>query len=264
MIPYIPLLKPHLGSQIVKGHSSGPAGGLVGCWLMNENGKVLSTILDSSGNENTGSLIADTHFVPGKFGSALDFDGTGDYVELVGTADFTQDFTQFSVVTLIKNDNIELPINHEYVNKASSTTAWRLYKGINESWNFHMYVSVAVFTQITSAANIDEDLLWHCLVGTWDGSDLRLYVDNKLVAGPTAFAGPIRNIADTVKFGVNVDGQQSHVMIYNRALGSSEIALLVQEPFVMFKDPNEVALLGGFVAAAGTILPQITSAYMRI
>lgn len=53
-------------------------------------------LIDLSGNKNTGTLVADTHFVPGKFGSVLDFDGTSDYVEVTdnpslnfGTGDFT-------------------------------------------------------------------------------------------------------------------------------------------------------------------------------
>jgi len=52
----------------------------VGLWLMNEGSG--SIINDLSGNRNTGSLVGDTHFVPGKYGSCLDFDGTEDYVKV--------------------------------------------------------------------------------------------------------------------------------------------------------------------------------------
>jgi len=70
--------KPMLGQQVDRSHPC--AKGLVGFWLMNEG--TGNRIQDLSGNRITGTLVADTHFVPGKFGSALGFDGTGDYVSI--------------------------------------------------------------------------------------------------------------------------------------------------------------------------------------
>ena len=72
----MPVLKPIRGIRQNKSHPL--ARGLVGYWLLNEG--TGEKAFDLSDNGNTGTLQGDTHFVPGKFGSALDLDGTGDYV----------------------------------------------------------------------------------------------------------------------------------------------------------------------------------------
>ncbi len=69
--------KPPLGSQpIIR------VPGLVADWVMNDGGGPLSKIQDYSGNGNHGTLVADTHFVGGRVGPALSFDGTEDEVTL--------------------------------------------------------------------------------------------------------------------------------------------------------------------------------------
>lgn len=45
---------------------------------------------DSSGNNNHGKLHDDVKFVPGKFGKAASFDGTGDYISVVPKSDVTK------------------------------------------------------------------------------------------------------------------------------------------------------------------------------
>jgi len=54
-----------------------PERNIVGDWPMNSLG---GRIFDRSGNDHTGTLVGDTHWVLGKFGPALRFDGTSDYV----------------------------------------------------------------------------------------------------------------------------------------------------------------------------------------
>ncbi|MHC4494231.1 MAG: hypothetical protein ACYSYM_00240 [Planctomycetota bacterium] len=69
------------------------AEGLVGYWPLDEGGG--TTTADASGNGNDGTLNA-PKWDAGKFGSALNFDGVDDYVDLgnppildFGTGDFT-------------------------------------------------------------------------------------------------------------------------------------------------------------------------------
>jgi len=70
--------------------------GLVGHWTFNEGAG--TTASDSSGNNNTGTLINGPIWTTGKIGQALDFDGVNDYVDLgggAGTIERIGSLTQF-------------------------------------------------------------------------------------------------------------------------------------------------------------------------
>ena len=67
------ILKPRIGLRL--NHSHPLANNLVGCWLMNEGSG--NKAYDLSGNENDGTII---NALWG--GGALNFDGTGDYVDI--------------------------------------------------------------------------------------------------------------------------------------------------------------------------------------
>lgn len=76
---------------------------IAGIWLFDEgNGEVTK---DSSGNGNDGKLMKGPKWVGGKFGSALEFDGTDDYVDAGSGAslDITGDIT---VVAWIKPSRV--------------------------------------------------------------------------------------------------------------------------------------------------------------
>jgi len=76
---------------------------VVGLWGFDEGAG--QTAKDSSGNDNDGQLMGDTRWVNGKFGSALQFDGALDYVEVLHDA--TLDITkELSIVAWAKFDEI--------------------------------------------------------------------------------------------------------------------------------------------------------------
>ncbi|KKL14339.1 hypothetical protein LCGC14_2516680 [marine sediment metagenome] len=85
--------KPIMGVQLNYGHDK--SRGLVGIWIFNDKPGVVGRTYDLSGNGNHGTLVADTHSVPGKFGNALDFDGTGDTVQIPNSSSlsFSGDMT---------------------------------------------------------------------------------------------------------------------------------------------------------------------------
>ena len=83
------ILKPRLFRKPNKGHRL--SRGLVGYWLLNESSG--NKVFDLSGNGNTGTLVANTHWVPGGFGPsailAPEFDYIGFDSEIVGAGDVT-------------------------------------------------------------------------------------------------------------------------------------------------------------------------------
>jgi hypothetical protein len=69
---------------------------------------------------------------------------------------------------------------------------------------------------------------WHYVVGTYDGSNLRLYVDGVLAGGPTASTSSA-GAAGSIDIAANATsgffaGTLDEIAIYGRALSASEIA----------------------------------------
>ena len=75
---------------------------VVGLWLFDEAGG--STVLDSSGNNNHGTVVNAPIWVDGRFGSALAFDGTGNCVNT--NKKLLNRVSEFTVVAWVKPGNI--------------------------------------------------------------------------------------------------------------------------------------------------------------
>ena len=100
---------------------------------------------------------------------------------------------------------------------------------------------------------------WQQVVGVRENDGtLNLYIDGILQSTPGTKAGAIV-CTDGLRMGLDqantydYSGQIDIPMMWNRALSAAEIALLYRESFCMFKDPAEIALLGGYQAAVGGI-----------
>ena len=222
------ILKPPKGAMVNRG--SNFARGLVGLWLMNEGGG--NTIFDLSGNGNVGSLVADTHFVPGKFGSVLDFDGTGDYVEVAQKHGFSG-----TIGSLVFWAKINLNIGH-FCNYRKGLSNQLRIQGNTE----FLVVTFDGDTAIKSISfnNVTDDL-YHNFVFTWNNGNLKTYQDGIDTGEIAAGAGTgiwDFSLADAFEIGRSANyftGQIDHVMIYNRALSSIEILYLYRNPFAMFE-----------------------------
>lgn len=252
MMPYNTLLKPHLGTPINHAYSLGPAGGLVLAPVMNENGG--STVFDLSGNRNTGTFGGNISWISGKFGPAIDFpNGASDYITI-----------PYSNILAAVNDDITYSI---WV----SIDAFIDFDGVicqTGSDLGYQIILLAAGNGIRfrcraggSWKNLDSTgystgTLYH-LVLRHDGAndELEGFVDGVSIG--TVATGVINQSTGDYELGRangnTFNGQFSHGLVYNRILSASEIALQTREPFVMFKDPNEVAILGGFVAAGVTV-----------
>ena len=119
-------------------------------------------------------------------------------------------------------------------------------------------VGVVVVANFTGTKKVN-DGVWHHVAATFSiGDGSKIYIDG-LLDGIDADTTAMNNVGSVIhigrKFGSSSDfftGLIDLPIIYNRALSASEIALLFAEPFIMFKDPNEVAILGA-VSAVGSI-----------
>lgn len=226
--PYHRQQKPRLGTPINK--ATACKLGLVACYLFNDNPPLLGKTYDLSGNNNTGTLVAGTHSVPGKFGPALSFDGTGDYVSLTKPIQFA-DNVPWTVLFRAKQD-VSGANGMVLANATGVGFIW--CSGGDSLWFRTAEDTDTKFTEVTDFTS------YHDWVLTPSGTqNISLYKDGVLVATKEAASyntslniGLIgRAVTHTT---LDLDGQIEYVMIFNRTLSAGEIAQLYCKPFYMF------------------------------
>jgi RHS repeat-associated protein len=242
--------------------------GLVGYWKLDEN--TGQYIYDSSGNGNTGtrgSSSSTESYDPawtsyGRYGPALDFDGSNDYADLGdgSTLNLTGDFT---LAAWVKRDTL----NNTVCVLASGTGSTNPYyhQFLLEIEPGYYYDSArgcsrVVFSMGKSTKNgyyhqhigawdeFPEDSGWHHVAVTFSGTTSSLYVDG--VAGTSVTGTSGSRLTSSVldrrigsrAGGLNrFDGTIDDVRIYNRALSASEMQQLWRQsvPIVYLKQVTD-------------------------
>jgi hypothetical protein len=165
---------------------------LAGLWLFDEGEG--ETASDSSGNGHDGTLLGDTKWVKGKFGQALEFDGSGDLVDTLYTADDQN--AAWTVMCWVKLSGPSPHANMRLLVGRSNGTP-QLW--VNEAGNGQtMHKTGNDFQKCLGTTDIPEE--WTHLAGTFDGSLIRLYVNGVEEASMKPVGDPIPNIY-TVQIG---------------------------------------------------------------
>jgi hypothetical protein len=196
---------------------------LVGWWKLDNDVK------DSTANGNNGTITGAPTYGAGKIGSALTLNGTADYVDCGAGA--TLDITdQVTLSAWIKPANLANSAYQTFVGKGDH--AYNLQQTTGNLIQFYVYSGGtwrnANSAVITSTMNGS----WHHVAGTFDGAQLRLYQDGKMIAS-TLWAGTIATTTYSVSIGRNSEatgrqysGAIDDVRIYRGALPTSEIVKL--------------------------------------
>ncbi len=258
----MPLLKPPRGIQPHRSHPL--ARGLVGCWLLNE--ATGNKVFDLSGHGNAGTSSGNTCWKSGRFGPALRFDGSGDYVDCGSnnSLNFTSD--NFTISFWVNHDTTSVKqclfsrgkvvTNGYYVENHGDG---HIYFVTNQSGNL----------QITYGPSGMTAGGWYHIVIVRDGTKGKIYVNaeeinysvqpNIVDPASSSYSAKIAAEYDGTD---TLDGLIDDVKIYDRALAAWEIALLFREPFCMFERPVSPALLyvsaGQVVTLTGTLSAQST------
>lgn len=195
----------------------------IGAWLFDEGSGDITQ--DSSGNGNDGTLEG-PNWVDGKFGKALEFNGTSDYVN-VGN----------NPITDINGTNI-MSIS-AWVKRASKTS--KVLVAIRRSPGGYV-LGVGILgasanqIKMTKYAIVDiylgdfpQDTDWHHLVGVWNGKGQIAYIDGVVNANSadianfsSAAAGSLLIGGDTGDQGY-ADGTIDDVGIFNVALTEDDV-----------------------------------------
>ena len=201
--------------------------GLVGYWKMDEG--VGTTIADSSGIGNTGTLSGATipEWSSGKFGNSINLSSNNDYIN-IGEGGGLFDFgsNNFSISFWMNPDSLSTAFTR-ILGKASGAS-WEngyAFSTLNNTFAFWINGQTNV-----AAASLPSTGVWHHIIGTYDHSKIKLYIDGIEVASTPYTQNIIDTSLDfrigTIFNGGNTefDGKLDEVRLYNRALSPSEVS----------------------------------------
>jgi len=221
-----------------------PSDGLVGYWNFDEG-----TATDQSGNGNHGTKYGGPATVTGISGSALSFDGVDDWIDCGNGASLNPS-TAITLAAWYKptiswygagNDPI---IDKPYTSLSGPTYQYHLgVCGNLYPVPSHLAVGFdlspgGTWHWTSAPANTLTFHQWSFIVGTYDGSIMKLYV-NGVLKSSKAVSGTISNYGQHLRIAkyFNFYGQATflpgvidEVRIYNRALSVSEIQYLHDNP----------------------------------
>lgn len=200
--------------------------GLVAAYGFNEG--TGSTVTDKTGNGNNGSIFQATWYTTGKYGKALAFDGSNDYVSVPdsNSLDLSTGLTLEAWVRPTSSSGWRTVMMKEN----GSELAYAMYSRENTNRPSGWIRTNPTSGSSKSVAGTSGLALntWTHLTTTYDGSNLRLYVNGSLVR-TQATTGTLYSSSNPLKFGGNAvwgeyfAGQLDEIRIYNRSLNQTEI-----------------------------------------
>jgi hypothetical protein len=186
-----------------------------------------TSVVDASGNDNTGTTKNTTWVASGKYGGALSFDGTSAWVTVPDSASlhFSNGFTVEAWVNA--NGSLGTAWQAVAVKERTGGLVFGLYANSNRS------LPAAVVTAGTSAQTAYgtrqlRSARWTHLAETFDGSAVRIYVNGTL-RSTTLAAGSLPASTSPLRLGGDsvanefFRGLIDDARVYSRALSASEI-----------------------------------------
>lgn len=199
-----------------------------------------TTATDTSVNGNNGTLTNGPLWVTGQVGSAVDFDGTDDYIQKTDTAIqdfgdtdnftlsgwFNRDTATTDDVILAKRSSL-LAASAGYMVYLDDATDQLIFE-VSDGTDEYSLTSVTTFTATG----------WNHFVVVWDqdsAANSEIYING--IANSATDSGTIGNIGDlsnAVSFGIGVnslagddyDGKIDEIRVYDRTLSTDEIGQL--------------------------------------
>ncbi|HTX32529.1 MAG TPA: LamG domain-containing protein [Solirubrobacteraceae bacterium] len=207
-------------------------------WDLNENsGTVAHT--DNPLLSNNGTLQGGVTWTTGRFQSGLNFDGTDGEVYVPDSS--ALEGANVTVSAWVNAGTSPGAYRYIVAKGASGccTGSYGLYTGANGGLEFYIGTSPGSYVVSPDAGTAVWNGAWHNVVGTFDGSTVRVYVDGQQIGSGTPDTSPIQYgmptsndlaIGDYPWCSQDLDfaGTIDEVKVFNRALGPAEINLAYQ------------------------------------
>ncbi|MBI5697808.1 MAG: LamG domain-containing protein, partial [Thaumarchaeota archaeon] len=227
----------------------------VGYWRFQEGSG--TTANDSTGSGNTGTL---TNFActtldcnaasgwssNGRKGNGIVFDGSNDYVD-AGNNSVLDPINALSVSAWIKPYS---PASTSYLISKGPDDAVNGQFGLVLASKFYFNIRQnSAFNQVAGTTTINQNN-WYYVVGAWNGSTMRLYVNGVEEGTPYALSAPLTVNNGNLQIGwlgksgylYQFKGIIDEVQVWNRALTANDVNILYQ------KGSLKYSLLRGTVA----------------
>lgn len=214
------------GAAVVLGAGEKRTGPL-GYWRMDKPAGT-TVAYDDTSSDADGTLTnmdVDTCRVQGKFGRAIQFDGTDDYLNIPNNASLNITTNALSISAWIYTTTTN---DQTIINKwgdGASSQAYSLEISGGKA-TFKIYTTAEKTVQSSSAIPTDQ---WVHVAGIYDAAEMRIY-ENRVLKGTTpSVTGNIQTNVGVVRFGARTDnttarfqGKMDEVRIYNYARTEGE------------------------------------------
>ena len=244
------------GGQVAEVYNNGTpqttiTGTPIGWWKLDASATFDGSnwsIPDSSSNSNNGTMYgsvatlpaalqqSDLSFTSGYSPYALDFDGTDDYINCGNDSSLVPSSLTISLWFKTSGSASAIPrlLNKSYGGSPYDSYFIRINNGV---LNFKIGVSSAS-VQIAGTTNV-VDGNWHNVIGTYDGSQLKLYLDGNSEATPVSETRAIiENTSYNLTLGCELGaygfswaftGSMSNASLWNTALTSAQVTEIYNE-----------------------------------
>ena len=195
---------------------------VVGWWMFDELSG--SNVFDSTTNRLDGVLMGNPlpSRTSGVFWGALTFDGSQNYVEVPDASVLSPQVELTASAWFKPNMGAEgFAVSKWATNGVSGS--YRMWMGTHAEWS----VSIAGTEVIVTGTNTLSAGLWHLITGTYNGTNLSLYVDGSLDRSMSG-TGLVDMVTEPLMIG-GMNGKLDDVILLNFALTPDEVAWLYHE-----------------------------------
>jgi len=188
-----------------------------------------TTWFDLSGNGNNGTLTNGPTYSSNNLGSIV-FDGVNDYVSVSPTSINSNITNSITLNCWVKVNST----SYQVIGGGQDSAGVRYTASFNSNASLNTYgfdlESTSGQVRLESSSNSLILNSWVNLVGTYDGSTAKFYLNNSLVDTDNGTSGNIVDF-DNIIFGMDIsslrylNGNIAQVQIYNRALTQQEVQI---------------------------------------
>ncbi len=241
--------------------------GLIGYWSFDKDTVKGNTVEDLWGDQDA-EMIGKIQIVQGKFGEAVQLGGgAGARVQM------TDDIKKAKLPT--EGMTVELwAWDEQFIEWGGYIVAVQDNGAFEKGWLLGTRWKAFSFALSSDGADDGDGLLtylnsvntydmneWHHVVGTYDGEEMKIYIDGKLEGTSGVQSGPI-NYPDRVFFSIgaykddNEDfvhkGRLDEVRLYDRALSEKEVSNNLEAEGLAVESAGKLSLTWGQIKAAAS------------
>ena len=171
-------------------------GSLVGVWLFDENEGEIAH--DSSDNGNDAEFQGAPQWVDGKFGKALQFNGSTDYVAAPDSESLDINGDQLSIVAWINGE--DWPAANHVVRKVADGDTSAIYILRVQPDTVRIYLNTGGGDEITDGVTVLPVDEWTHVAMVYNGAEVQVYVNGEL-DGSKPQSGEVRQSDNGLRIG---------------------------------------------------------------